>query len=190
MKKITLLAVMLICSLAGYSQLALEDFEGAVWPPTQWSVYNFQGPQQTWIQGTVANGNAAHSGSQSAYLNREQMPDGTFTEDFLVTKPFTVPATPQIRFWNYTTIAGNSLNNYKVMLLPDGADPALASSYILLEDYTEAEVTPSALTWTFITLSDPELTSRVGQSVRIAFVMMGDFGDRWLLDDIEVVTEC
>jgi len=189
MKRITLLAFGLLCSLAGYSQLALENFEG-VWPPDQWSVYNFQGPQQQWVQGSTATGQPAHSPIHSAYMQREQVTDGTFTEDFLVTKPFTVPTTPQVRFWNYTTIAGNQGNIYKVMLLPTGADPALASSYILLEDYTEVELTPSAETWTFKTLTHAELNSRIGQQVRLAFVMMGDFGDRWALDDIEVVSEC
>ena len=189
MKVINTVLFIILFASTGYSQLAKEDFE-ETWPPSGWSVYNFAGPQQQWSHGSVTTGQSAHSLVHTAYMQRENVVDGTYTEDFLVTKPFIVPATPQISFWNYTTIAGNQGNKYRIMLLPVNADPAITSSYILLKEYTETELTPSAQSWTFKVLSHSELTARIGQQVRIAFVMMGDFGDRWLLDDVQVATQC
>lgn len=188
MKKITLLFFMFLCSMAGYSQLDLEGFEGT-WPPTGWSIYNIAGPNQTWVQGDVANGQPAKEGTKTAYLNRENVATG-LTEDFLVTKPFNVPLNPQLRFWSRLTIAGNQNTIYRVMLLQDGEDASIPANYELLAEWTEPQINPSNEEYNLVTLSHPSLTALVNTNARLAFVMLGDFGDRWIIDEVEVVSQC
>jgi gliding motility-associated-like protein len=190
MKKIMLLTSMFLCSIAGYSQLDLEGFEGATFPPADWSIYNIAGPGVTWVHGDVATGQFAYEGDHSAYLNRETMPAGQFTEDFLVTKPFNVPTTPQLRFYSRLSFNNENGNTYKVMLLPPTGDPADPTDYLLVEDWQESEINPSQQSWNLLTVNSI-LNSYVGQQVRLAFVMLSpNNGDRWYVDNIEVVTQC
>src|SRR5690606_35605071 len=72
----------------------------------------------------------------------------------------------------------------------DGEDASNPANYTLLEEWTEAEINPSNEEWNLIILSHDAFTALEGTQARLAFVMLGDFGDRWIIDEVEVVSEC
>ncbi|MFP9113212.1 choice-of-anchor J domain-containing protein [Flavobacterium sp. RHBU_3] len=183
---------MLLLSASGFAQLALEDFEGTWTPlsgtegsagPTGWYIKNVSGPVQYWIQGNGSTAQPAYSGTHAAYLNKENVASGTQSEDWLVTPLFTVPANAQLKFWSRLTVNGDQGTSYKVMIGTDITQP-----------FTDLQ------TWTELTLNtvQQEYEQKVvdipaaynGQQVYVAFVMMGDDGDRWLVDDVQVVEQC
>ena len=61
-----------------------EGFEGATFPPTGWAVFdNGIGIAQSWNETT--NAALVYQGAKAAFLNRENVTDGTFALDWLVT---------------------------------------------------------------------------------------------------------
>jgi gliding motility-associated-like protein len=192
MKKITLMIFVSLLSFCGYSQLALEGFD-ATFPPTGWEIYNESGPAVTWAQATGSAVQPAFAGLHAAYLNKENVASGLPT-DWLVTPVFNVPANGELRFYSRLTQAGDQGSVYKVMIA-DADD--LSGSPLVAADYAEfAEMQPA---WTELTLN-PVQTDYIEKivpipagytgNVRIAFVMQGDDGDRWLVDNVKVVSQC
>ena len=184
MKKTLLFFVSLI-SVCGYSQLATEGFEGT-WPPTGWAVYNVSGPEFTWQQMENSPLYAPFQGTKEAFLNREDVDSGA-TEDWLVTSMITVPVNGKVRFYSRLTIPGNQNTTYKVMI-SSNPDQSNLDAYALLQQFTEAQLNPAQGEYMEKTVSIP--ASYVGQQVYVAFVMMGDLGDRWLLDNVTIASEC
>jgi gliding motility-associated-like protein len=140
----------------------------------------------------VANGQPAFEGIGTAYINRENVAAPALTEDYLVTPLFNVPTNPQLKFMSRLTIPGNSAvpTIYRVMMLPPGLDASIPANYVQLEQWGELEINPSQEAWIEVNVTDPAFTALVGQQVRLAFVMLGDNGDRWLIDNVQVVSEC
>jgi uncharacterized repeat protein (TIGR01451 family) len=189
MKK-NLLLLLSLLSLSSYAQFAIEGFE-STWPPADWNVYNVSGPLETWQQSELGSPvQTPFEGNYAAYLNDEDVADGTTTQDFLVSPSFTVPVNPQIRFMSRLLTGGNQGTVYKVMMLPGGGDPTLVSNYILLEEFTELEINPSQQQYNEVVISNSILIAYAGQNIRIAFVMEGDNGDGWLIDNVQITSEC
>lgn len=187
MKKNLLLLLGLI-TLSSQAQLAMEGFEGIYDLPVDWSAYNFDGPEQIWEKTDPSSPMyPPYEGNYAAFIDREDNPSGA-TLDYLVTSQFTVPANPQLRFMSRLTIEGNQNTLYRIMLLPDGQDPAIPANYILVEEYTELEINPVQMEYTLVTVNLP--AAYIGQNVKLAFVMLGDNGDRWLIDNVQVSNEC
>lgn len=193
MKKFTLIFMLLI-SLRGLAQLPLEDFEGT-WTslsgtsspagPDGWYIRNERGPIQRWIQADGSTDRPAHLGQHAAYLNRENVADGTTSEDWLITPQFTVPLNAQLKFWSRLTEENDQGTIYKIFI---GTNPTDISTFTEIQTWGEFEINPSQTTYTEKIVDVP--ASYTGAPYYIAFVMQGDNGDRWLIDDVQVVTNC
>jgi hypothetical protein len=75
-----------------------------------------------------------------------------------------------------------------VKILPAGADADDISNYVDLQSWTELEINPEQLDYNKITVLIPQVYENT--DIRVAFVAAADNGDRWLIDDVEVVAEC
>ncbi|KAF2508860.1 hypothetical protein E0W72_09855, partial [Flavobacterium arcticum] len=190
MKKITFLFFMSLLSLGAFSQgLPLESFDDTgVFPPTGWEVHdNAIGPAAFWVQADGSATQPAHTGAHAAYLNKENVATG-IPEDWLVTPSFTVPANPQLRFWSRLSLGGDNGSIYRIMISTNVTDAFDAANYTNIQEWTELIINPSQTTYTEKVVTIPAIY--IGQDVHIAFVMAGDNGDRWLVDDVMVVEQC
>lgn len=192
MKKFTLIFMLLI-SLRSFAQLPLQDFEGTWTPltgtsgpagPSGWYIRNERGPIQKWgqVNSTVQ---PVHSGNNAAYINRENVVDGTTTEDWLITPAFNVPNNAQLKFWSSLTLDGDQSTIYKIFI---GTDPTNISTFTEIQTWNELDLNPVQTTYTEKIVNIP--ATYTNQSLYIAFVMQGDNGDRWLVDDVQVAEQC
>jgi large repetitive protein len=192
MKKITFMFFMLLVTLCGFSQgLPLEDFEdNGNLLPTGWQQLDIAGNAQTWVVAphmipqTPSYGGAGHA----AYINRQNVSTGT-TEDWLVTPQFIGPANGQLRFMSRLTILGDNLSTYRIMMRI-GGDPTDPAGYTEVIAWTELALNPDPFQTEYLLKVVPLPASAAGQSIYLAFVMNGDNGDRWLVDDVAVAPEC
>jgi gliding motility-associated-like protein len=186
MKKVTLLLFMSLMSLMGYSQFGPEDFEGS-FPPPGWAIFDERGPTFTWSLNEPGNEfQPAHSGTQAAFMERENVPTGT-AEDWLVTPRFNAPTSAQLRFWSRLTIDGNQGTTYEVKVSTD-PDQANRAAYTTVQTWTESQINPNNLVYLEKVVALTGIAP--GTPIYIAFVMRTDNGDRWLIDDVSVVQEC
>lgn len=183
MNKITLLVCALLFTLCTNAQLTEEGFEGA-WLPSGWNVLNIAGATQTWVQGNGSIAQPAYKGTHCAYLREEAVATGT-TEDWLITPQFNVPANGQLHFYSRLGIEGDQKTVYKVMI---GTDPNDTGTFTALENWTELALNPQQLVYTEKVVTIP--TQYTNQQLYIAFVMMGNDGDRWMIDDVSIATQC
>jgi len=198
MKKITLVFFMALISFFGFAQ---EGFEGT-WTtqtgsgaggPAGWAIVNQAGPINTWIQGNGTVQQPAHTGVHSAFLNSENVASSTQSEDWLISPATLVPANGQMRFWSHLFVPNDQGTVYKIMVAP-------VVTNTVAEQTTLANFgTTPVIQWTELTLNPVQdswvekvvsLSAYANQNVYIAFVMMGDNGDRWAIDDVNVVSQC
>lgn len=193
MKKITLI-FMLFISFAGFAQLPLEGFEGTWTPlsgtagpagPAGWYIKNVSGPAQTWNQATNGSATPVTYGTKAAYLNRETVAAGQVAEDWLITPQFTVPNNAQLKFWSRLTQNNDQGSNYKVMI---GTDPTDATTFTDLQTWTELTLNSVQQEYEQKVVNIP--AANVGLPRYIAFVMTNNNGDRWLIDEVQVVEQC
>ncbi|PZR21395.1 MAG: hypothetical protein DI539_08130 [Flavobacterium psychrophilum] len=196
MRKITLMLIASLLSFCSYGQLALEEFESA-WtgtpaaPPGGWAVYSEIGTI-TWVQTTAGNTTTpAYAGAHAAYLNRENVaPSAPIPSNWLITKAFNGPSNGQLRFFSRLTVAGDQGGTYKIMIAVD--DPAVPVQNLAWVDLVapmgEVQMNPVQIEYAEKTFAVP--ASYVGQQIRIAFIMQGDNMDRWLIDNVRVVSQC
>lgn len=191
MRKITLLLFAFLSSFLGYSQLALEGFEGTTFPPTNWAVFD------TGVGGTVdwsTNVNS-YQGALAAYMNRQNIGAGITSEEYLATPSVFIQPNAEIRFFSRTFTAGNAGTLYQVKIKPVTAgaqnDP---NGYILLQEYTEDQLSAVFNVYEEKVINVP--IAYQGLNVYIAFVMKNTqntgslSGDRWLLDNVQVNEKC
>ena len=206
MKKITLLLLTLFFSFSGYSQLALEGFEATTGPEASpstnwtlgtgnWLVFDngVPGANRWGISTSTTPPTQVHAGDNAAYMMRETtFPGGQTVEDYLATPVFEVPTNGQLRFWTRGFLLGNQGTVYQVKIAPEIADPTDPNSYLLVQQWTDADLVTTISQYQEKIV---DLSAYVGANVRIAFVMQqapitAPFGDRWFLDDVQVVTQC
>lgn len=191
MKK-TLLAAMAVMSLCSYAQQTFEGFEtpwtGSPAAPPGWTVVNEQGPAITWKQsmpGTTDQ--VAYMGSHAAYLNRETVSSGV-TKDWLISPFINAPAVGgMIEFYSRLTIAADQGSVYKV-LVSTNPDATNLSSYTTIYTATELEINPVQTDYRKIQVALPPALA--GTMFRVAFYMEGNNMDRWLIDNVTIVSEC
>ena len=193
MKKITLVIFMALMSWCGYSQLQLETFDASTSLPPGWQQLNVAGQQQFWR--VVAHNpltTPAYGGSGNvAYLQRENVANGTTSEDWLVTKQFPVPVNGRLHFMSRLTQLGDDGSRYRIMI-HTGNTPSDPSTYTeMVPEMGELEMNPDPYQTDYLEKVFPIPASiPVGQNIYIAFVMNGDNGDRWLIDNVKVVQQC
>jgi gliding motility-associated-like protein len=199
MKKITFAVLTFLVSFCGFAQF--EGFEGT-WTtqngtgpggPAGWAIANVApGPISYWVQ---ANGTAqqpAHTGLHAAFLNGENVTNGTVTNDWLISPLITVPANGQLRFWSKLFVPGDQGTIYKVMIstVTTGTNPQTTLANFgatPLIQWDELTLSPDQDSWYEKVVS---LAAYANQPVYIALVMQGDQGDRWVVDDFKVVQQC
>ncbi len=200
MKKITFLIMTLLVSLSGYSQF-YQDFEEAVAPTSgtwviddqTWLIFDNGVGSQNWTINPTAF--PAHQGDVAAFINIQNVGLNNTAIDFLVTPSVDLPANPQLRFWTRSTNAGDFGTIYQIRVAPVATtpDPTDIAAYTVIEEWDEITLTED---WDVyeekvVPLEYPEGTDLYIAFVRVWFQNVGGLvGDRWLVDDVKVITEC
>ncbi|MUV03923.1 hypothetical protein GN157_09410, partial [Flavobacterium rakeshii] len=193
MKKIAgnlFMLFMLFTAMSSYSQLAQEGFEDtSVWPPTGWNIYNNGiGPVQAWKRSELGNDALPpHEGSYAALIEKENVIGDVPAQDWLVTPLVLLPNNAQLRFFSRLSMNGDDGSLYRIMVSTD-ADPSNLTAYTQVEEWTELQINPIQQEYTEIVVSLSSFAAST--NVYIAFVMEGDDGDRWLVDNVSVTEEC
>lgn len=214
MKKITLLLLFLFISVSGYSQLfgnteGFETFPAPSGPLPQtwtlgtgnWAVFERNTPAtvtsvQNWGLNTVTA--TPYQGTNFASVSREQIGAGSTSEDFLVTSVVSVPATgvTELHFWTRMFTSGNQQTIYKVMVASANQSQTDPNSYIDLQQWTEPELIVPTTNFNVWTEKTVNLSAYAGNDIYVAFVKVytqptGTLdGDRWLIDNVGVNTQC
>lgn len=174
---------MSLITFLGYSQLN-EGFEGATFPPTGWIKFdNGIGIAQSWNETT--NASLVYAGAKAAFLNRENVTDGTTALDWLVTSQVLVPTNGQLRFYTKKTQNGNFGSIYTIRVSTISQN--VATDFTTIQTWTEADL---VTTFNVYEQKFVNLNAYAGQNIYIAFVMENDNGDRWLVDNVKVDPAC
>ncbi|WP_034061409.1 T9SS-dependent choice-of-anchor J family protein [Lacinutrix jangbogonensis] len=174
MKKITLLLSFLLV-LQVQAQLT-EDFEGSITIPTGWTSFigtNGEGAVQNWQvnDGTTNN---------LAFVTWEAVT--TSAEDWLVSPQFTVSATNFILSFDQSdSFAADYGSTYTIRV--STASQTTHADFTTVDTQTETDV------WSGGPLSQHtvDLTAYIGQPIYVAFVLEQNNGDRWILDNIDMI---
>ncbi|MNJ99277.1 Fibronectin type III domain protein [compost metagenome] len=185
MRKITLFFLMSLFSMSAYAQLPLEGFE--TWPPEDWIISdNGVGPTYSWSQTNGTEFQPAYEGDHAAYINREAVIG--IAEDWLITKEFTVPNSAELTFYSRLGFNLDNGTTYRVMIINADDDPSDFANFHEVKHWTELEINYIQLEYLRQKVSIPAEYS--GTNVRLAFVMAGNNGDRWLIDNVKVAEAC
>jgi gliding motility-associated-like protein len=197
MKKITLLLLTLFCFCYGYSQFP-QNFEdssvtvpngfpagwlvtdnGVGTPPVLWTITNSSG--------------AIISGTKSAFMNRQEIGQGNTSIDWLISPAALIPTNGQLRFTTKQSIAGDNGTIYQIRIF-SGATQSSLASYTVLQEWTEPQMNQVFNVVEEKVVDFP--AASFGSNVFIAFVRVytqpttAQGGDRWVVDDINVVQKC
>jgi gliding motility-associated-like protein len=187
MKKLLLLLLM-FASFNVFGQVLSENFEGGTFPPTGWATFETgtgtaAGP--SWEQTSLAAFTYGGVG-KSALINRENVATGKAI-DWMVTSQVTVPVNGQLRFFTKTIQSGiqGSLFDIKIST----ASQTNPADFTNLISWNEGTLTATHNVYEEKVI-DLSATYPAGTPIYIAFVMSNDFGDRWLIDNVNVVEKC
>lgn len=192
--KIVFSIISFCISSTAFSQIN-EGFEGTSFPPSasgNWAVLNNGvGTAVDWTETT--NSAYVHSGSKAAFIDREAIGAGNTSQDWLVTPRITLPANGQLRFWTKQAFNGNNGSTYEIRVSTNATQTNQAA-FTTVQTWTETTLN------TTYNVFDEKLVSLsaypVGTQVYIAFVKINTqpstviTGDRWIIDDINVVQQC
>jgi hypothetical protein len=196
MKNITILLLTILYCAIGYSQFP-QNFEDAAVTvpngfPSGWLVTdNGVGTTTSW---TIQNNAAVViNGTKSAYLNRQEIGQGNTSEDWLISPSTLIPANGQLRFFTKQTLAGDQGTVFQIRVSTGTSQSDLAS-YTVLKTWTEPELNE---TFSVVEEKVVDFLASMNNTNRfIAFVRVytqptaAQGGDRWVVDDINVVQKC
>ena len=193
MKKIILILLMSFTSFLGFSQLN-ENFDAiATFPPTGWLIkdnrtdtgvnWKFSVPPFT-----------AHTPDKAAFVDRENTGAGVLAEEWLITPQQNISLDQQFRFFTRQTLNGDQLTRYQIRVSSDPVQSNLAAYTTILVDYSETDLS----TITLDQLDYEEKIINLGFTGLRYFAFVKVFtqpaaataGDRWLVDDVRIVTRC
>ena len=196
MKKINLLLFTLLCNFLSYSQFP-ENFEAATVTvpngfPSGWLVTdNGVGTASNWE--IYSNASMQVSGTKSAYIDREAIGIGNTSEDWLISPMVTIPTNGQLKFKAKQSLTGDNGTLYQIRISTATSQSNL-TSYTVLKQWTEGEMNQ------VFNVAEEKIVDfpagMFGSNVYISFVRMYTQptealgGDRWLIDDINVVQKC
>ncbi|WP_396150114.1 choice-of-anchor J domain-containing protein, partial [Flavobacterium sp.] len=184
MKKLLLLLLM-FAGFSVFGQIS-QNFEGATFPPSGWTTFETgTGAGQSWSETNLTVFTYGGVG-KSAMINKENVTTGQAI-DWMVTSAVTVPANGQLRFYTKTIQTGvqGSLFDIKIST----TSQTNTASFTNLVSYDEASLTAVANVYEEKVIDIPA-TYPAGSTIYIAFVMTNDNGDRWLIDNVNVVQKC
>ncbi|MCK9449785.1 MAG: choice-of-anchor J domain-containing protein, partial [Bacteroidales bacterium] len=149
-----------------------EDFEGAAFPPSGWSVYDIDGSGICWdlIQGV----NHTNGGNQSA-LHGWAMGN---QDGWLVSPAITLPSSgPMVlAFWNINF--DPDFYGYNSVLISTGSGNPADNQFT---EVWNPDVPNS--NWEQVTLN---LAPYAGQTIYIGFRYTGDYAHDWIVDDVYI----
>ena len=182
-KLLTLLS--LVLSFLGYGQLT-QNFESGVFPPTGWTTFDNGIGTINWS--TTSSTALAYGGTgTSAYLTRANGSSATTAEEYLVTSQVTVPANGQLRFYTRTTLAGDDGTSFSVRVSTTSQTGTGSFTTIPGATWTDNTLTTTYNVYEEKVIS---LSAYAGQNIYLAFVRTNENGDRWLIDNVNVVQTC
>ncbi|MNK30911.1 PKD domain protein [compost metagenome] len=192
MKKIRLVLLFLLMYITGSAQLC-EGFESSAAPVAPavgsfatwtlssgtWTIINPKGAK-AWVRGTTPLA-PARSGTYSAYMDREALAAPNIPEDWLVTPAINLAGitNPQLKFFSRKGLSGNTGTTYKVMISTTSASNI--STFTEVKNWTDM-----SLTYNEILVDLPVSTG----TIYLAFVMIGNDMNRWIIDDVSVESKC
>lgn len=213
MKKLLLLLSSCLFSLVAFSQFptpGTESFENTTGPNTalptaqsvwtlstgitgnQWAVFdNGIGLSKRW--GITSTTNNAHSGTNSAFIEGEQIGINNTSEDYLATPLVTIPSNGILSFWTKSNFSNNeTIYSIKINTNLSVNSQTTISNY----QTTIATWNNLNLTTTFNTFEKKEinLSAYAGQQIYIAFLKTTtqtstNFNNNnWIIDDISFST--
>ncbi|MES2863278.1 MAG: choice-of-anchor L domain-containing protein [Bacteroidota bacterium] len=187
MKKL-LLFFLLLSGYGVFGQALTENFEGAAFPPTGWTFFETgtglpTGP--SWAETNLTTLTYQATG-KSAYMNRENVTSG-LAIDWLVTRQVTVPANGQLRFYTKTVQVGFQGTLYDIKI--SSASQTNPADFTTIQSWDDFTLTTTNNVYEEKVIDIPAAYP-AGSQIYIAFVMSGDFGDRWLVDEVNVVEKC
>jgi gliding motility-associated-like protein len=183
MKKL-LLFFMSLFTFFAFGQLS-EGFEGATFPPQNWSILNNGiGLTRSWTTTSATGLGWVYAGGKAAIINKEDVSSG-IAEDWMVTPLVNVPVNGQLRFFARSIANGEQGSVYKVKISTTSQTDQASFVDIVTPPYTELDIINAPFEQKII-----PLTAYVGQSVYIAFVMENDNGDAWIIDNVNVDEQC
>ncbi len=183
--------IFFLIAISGYSQLAVENFEGGI-PPPSWALFQNAVGNSSW--GISSDG---YLGGNAAMINpaSENIGAGNTAEYYMVTPLVTLPANGEIRFF---TKQGNVTDNGTIYQLRLSTSNQLdINGYsTVLQSWTEAELNTGSPT-SYEEKIVPIPNSIVpGLNVYIAFVAINTqsgvspSGDSWFVDNVKVIESC
>jgi hypothetical protein len=169
-------------------------------PGNTWQVFdNGVGLQRRW---DVINGAGNfYAGANATFIDRDNINQGNTSEDYLATPLVTIPVNGQLKFWTRTGSNGDQNTIYQIKVAPSTATQINPNAYSIVQQYSETTLhttAPSTTPTNFDVYIQKtvDLSAFAGQSVYIAFVRQftqpgaGLAGDRWYIDDVQVVQQC
>ncbi|MDO6596194.1 choice-of-anchor J domain-containing protein [Oceanihabitans sp. 2_MG-2023] len=177
MKKITLLFTLLIFGFYSHAQLD-EDFESGTTIPAGWTSFigtNGEGTTQNWQINDGATNNVA-------FVTWEAVANSA--EDWLVTPQFTVDATNFILSFDQSdSFAIDYGSTYTIRV--STASQTTHADFTIVDTQTELDV------WSGGPLAQHtvDLTAYIGQPIYVAFVLEQNDGDRWIIDNVEMIAD-
>ena len=198
MKKLRFILLFMLVHITGYAQFC-EDFEGTsdegtpgIWHigTHNWAVFETaQGNALKWTSNlTSSNNPPANNGTGAAYMDRQNVAAGSLAIDWLVTPAINLSqyTSPVLTFYSRLTQVLDQGSVYKVYI--STTSQTNATSFQLLQQWSELQINPVQTDYTKITVPIP--STYANSTVYIAFVLETDNGDRWLVDDVSVGSNC
>jgi hypothetical protein len=130
-----------------------------------------------------------YEGQNAAYINRENIAQGSTCEDWLVTPAITVPAVNgELDFFTRSTIFGNQGTLYQIRVSTSSQTDQ--SSFTPIAGWNEDDLTQYA--FNIYNQKIVPLDAYAGQTIYVAFVRVHTQvtnaveGDRWLIDNVHL----
>lgn len=153
-----------------------QDFTEATFPPTGWTIFNYDTQATNWVRDTVQSSSAPASAKHSYGCSADQ--DG-----WMVTPLTVIPedGATLLQFKQRGDYTGD-LVYHGILVSTGSGDPAVG-------DFVEIAqpATPPEDAWTTTPVS-VDLSAFAGESVYIAFNYNGNCADSWWVDDVQVVS--
>jgi len=169
------IGILIIFSTTLNAQVFTEDFESGI--PNTWAIFdNGVGTTNSWEPIAFGTGNTI---AQILY----DCTVASDAEDWLVTPQITPTATDNfLRFFQ----ADPDIADYGSIMTIRISTMSQTNPADFTTIYTQGEsvLTPS------LKPHQIDLSTYIGQPIYIAFVMTQNCGDRWIIDDVEVRSEC
>lgn len=159
----------------------IEDFEGEVFPPANWTVYSLLDVSENWSLSLWQN--HTPGGTQSAFHNSTSgdLP----VDNWLVSPPLSIASDGfhYLSIWSYLANSWSYKSN-TVLISTGSPDPA-DNDYVVVWD--NASDLGNAWLWMNYFVN---LENYIGQDIYVAFRYEGDpWGHTWNIDDVSLVDD-